>query len=184
MKRPRILPPSEDDRALFRQAVADARPLRNDRIHIEPARPPAVPRQRHLDEAAALQESIGTPAPLELQLEGGDEFVFLRRGLARTVLRDLRRGRWVIQDQLDLHGATRHTARELLAGFLALCLKRQLRCVRIIHGKGLRSPGGEPVLKALVAGWLARRAEVLAFCQARAVDGGAGAVIVLLRAAH
>lgn len=180
MKRPRILPPSEDDRALFRQAVADARPLRNDRIHIEPARPPAVPRQRHLDEAAALQESIGTPAPLELQLEGGDEFVFLRRGLASTVLRDLRRGRWVIQDQLDLHGATRHTARELLAGFLALCLKRQLRCVRIIHGKGLRSGPRGPVLKGKVVTWLPQWDEVLAYVTAPENNGGTGAVYVLL----
>jgi DNA-nicking Smr family endonuclease len=181
VKRERPAAPSEEERALFRQAVAGAQPLTRDRVHHEPAAPPAIPRQRLRDEAAALAESISAPAPLEIQLEGGDEMTFMRPGLARTVLRDLRRGRWVIQDQLDLHGATRVSAREMLVGFLASCLKRELRCIRVIHGKGLRSPGKEPVLKVLVASWLAQRQEVLAYCQARATDGGAGAVIVLLR---
>ena len=181
MKRVRPGAPSEEDRALFREAVAGARPLSQERVHHEPPRPPAIPRQRQRDEADALSESLTAPASLDIQLEGGEELAFLRPGLARNVLRDLRRGRWVIQDQLDLHGATRTTARELLAQFLALCLKRELRCVRVIHGKGLGSPRREPVLKVLVASWLAHRQEVLAYCQARATEGGAGAVIVLLR---
>jgi DNA-nicking Smr family endonuclease len=139
--------------------------------------------QRLRDEQAALAESICAPEPLELRLEGGDELCFLRAGLPRSVLRDLRRGRWVVQDQLDLHGANRELARTLLVDFLAEALRRGLRCVRVIHGKGLRSPGREPVLKVWVKAWLAQRAEVLAYCQARAAEGGAGAVIVLLRAA-
>lgn len=175
--------PSAEERALFRNAVADARPLSHDRVHHEPAPPPAVPRQRQCDEREALHDSMHGPLPVELLLEGGEELAFLRPGLARTVLKDLRRGRWVVQDQLDLHGATRDEARVLLADFLAACLRRHLRCARVIHGKGLRSPGREPVLKGLVAGWLMNRAEVLAFCQARVQEGGAGAVIVLLRAA-
>jgi DNA-nicking Smr family endonuclease len=165
---------------LFREAVSGARPILPDKVHHEPPPPPALPRQRWRDEAEALAESL-SPAPLDLRLEGGDEPTFLRPGLARTVLRDLRRGRWVVQDQLDLHGATRDEARLLLADFLAASLRRGLRCVRVVHGKGLGSPGREPVLKGLVRNWLMQRAEVLAYCQARAVEGGAGALVVLLK---
>ena len=181
-KRSAPLKPSEEERALFREAVAGARPLARDKVHHEPPPPAAIPRQRELDEAAALAETLES-APLELLLEGGEEASFLRSGLPRSVLKDLRRGRWVVQDQFDLHGATRDEARLLLAEFLAGSLRRGQRCVRIIHGKGHGSPGREPVLKGLVRNWLAQRAEVLAYCQARAAEGGAGAVLVLLRAA-
>lgn len=173
--------PSADDAALFRDAVADATPIVSERFHHEPPRPRPIPRQHRADERAALHESLHDVPPLELALEGGDEPNFLRDGLPRSVLRDLRRGRWVVQDQIDLHGATREVARELLVGFLAEAIRRDLRCLRVIHGKGLGSPGREPVLKGLVRGWLAARSEVLAYCQARSHDGGAGALIVLLR---
>ena len=171
--------PSEEERALFQSAVAGAKPLARSRVHHEPPPPPAIPRQRFRDEAEALAESL-CPSALELRLEGGDEPAFLRPGLARTVLRDLRRGRWVVQDHLDLHSATRDEARLLLAEFLAASLRRGLRCVRVVHGKGLGSPGREPVLKGLVRNWLAQRNEVLAYCQARAAEGGAGALVLLL----
>ena len=178
MKRRRA--PTEEARALFREAVAGAKPIVPDKVHHEPPPPPAKPVQRWKDEAAALTESL-SPEPLDLRLEGGDEPAFMRPGLARTVLRDLRRGRGVVQDALDLHGATRDEARLLLADFLAESLKRGRRCVRVVHGKGLGSPGREPVLKGLVKSWLMQRAEVLAYCQARAAEGGAGALIVLLK---
>ncbi|MCC6878918.1 MAG: Smr/MutS family protein [Rhodocyclaceae bacterium] len=165
---------------MFREAVSGARVLVPDRVHHEPPPPPAVPLQRRRDEAEALAESLH-PEPLDLSLEGGDEPAFLRPGLARTVLRDLRRGRWVVQEALDLHGATREEARRLVAEFLAESMRRGLRCVRIVHGKGLGSPGREPVLKGLVRGWLMQRAEVLAYCQARATEGGAGALVTLLK---
>lgn len=173
--------PSEDELALFRDAVADAVPLAVDKVHFEPPPPAPVPRSRIDDERAALKESLRAPALLDLALEGGDEATFLRNGLSRNVLRDLRRGRWVVQDQIDLHGATRDLAHELLIGFLANAIKREFRCLRVIHGKGLGSPGREPVLKGLVKAWLAGRQEVLAYCQARGSDGGAGALMVLLR---
>ncbi|HUY01701.1 MAG TPA: Smr/MutS family protein [Rhodocyclaceae bacterium] len=173
--------PPADDIALFREAVADAVPLVSDRVHHEPPHPLPIPRQRQRDEAAALVETLA-PAPLEVLLEGGDELAYLKPGLPRTLLRDLRRGRWVTQDQLDLHGLNRDEAREMLAQFVMESLAHGHRCLRIIHGKGLRSPGREPVLKELVRNWLANRPEVLAYCQARAADGGAGAVIVLLKA--
>jgi len=181
MAKRRVTPPSEDERALFRQAVADVKPISGDTLHFEPPPPAAYPKQRELDERAALAASLEHPA-IELRLEGGDEAAFLRDGLARNVLRDLRRGRWIVQDEIDLHGATRNTLRPFLAEFLADCLKRQLRCVRVIHGKGLGSPGRLPVLKDLVKNWLATREEVLAYCQASGADGGSGALLVLLRA--
>lgn len=167
-------------RALFEEAVAGAVPLATDRIHHEPPAPPAIPRQRHHDERTVLGESLADVDPLDLALEGGDEAAWLKTGMAPKVLKDLRRGRWVVRAHLDLHGMRRDEARRHVALFLAECLSRRQRCVRIVHGKGLGSPGRVPVLKRLVLGWLAQRQEVLAYCQARTVEGGAGAVIVLL----
>ena len=177
-------PPDEQARVLFRAAVRDAVPLTSDRVHHEAPPAPAIPRQRQRDEQAALTESLHAPALLDLHLEGGDEAAWLRPGMAPSVLRDLRRGRWVVQAALDLHGMNREEARRHIAIFLAECLAHGQRCVRVVHGKGLGSPGREPVLKKLVLGWLAQKNEVLAFCQARAAEGGAGAVIVLLKAAR
>ena len=181
MKR-RAPPVDAEDRALFQAAVVDATPLSHDRVHHEAPRPPPRPRQRQADEAAALHESLHAPGLLDLHLEGGDEAAWLKPGLARQVLRDLRRGRWVVQDQLDLHGCNRDEARALVGDFLAEAGFRGLRCLRIVHGKGLGSPGREPVLKKLVQGWLSQRQEILAFCQARAAEGGAGALVLLLQA--
>jgi len=170
----------EASRALFEDAVADAVPLASDRVHHEPPPPPPIPRQRAHDERAALGESLSDNDPLSLALEGGDEAVYLKPGMAPKVLKDLRRGRWVVQNHLDLHGMHRDEARHHVAAFLAECRHHDQRCVRIVHGKGHGSPGRVPVLKRLVLGWLAQRQEVLAYCQARTVEGGAGAVIVLL----
>lgn len=174
-------PAADDARALFRAAVADAKPLASDRVHHEPAPPSPIPRQRLLDEQAALAESITASSLLDLHLEGGDEAAWLRPGMSQNVLRDLRRGRWVVQAHLDLHGMNRDEARHHVALFLAECHSHGHRCLRIVHGKGLGSPRREPVLKKLVQGWLAQRKEVLAFCQARAAEGGAGAVVVLIQ---
>jgi DNA-nicking Smr family endonuclease len=172
---------AEDDRIAFQDAVADAQPLQWDRVHHEPPPPPAIPRHSRHDEHKALRETLEGDYLLDLQLEGGDEAVWLRDGMPRSVLRDLRRGRWVVQDKLDLHGMNRDEARLSVAEFLGDSYRHGQRCVRIVHGKGLRSPGREPVLKKLVQGWLAQRHEVLAFCQARTIEGGAGALIVLLQ---
>jgi DNA-nicking Smr family endonuclease len=108
--------------------------------------------------------------------------VFLRPGLPRDILRKLRRTHWVIQDHLDLHGLTGDEAIEATAEFLAECKRRGLRCVRIVHGKGLGSKGREPVLKRRVRRALMRRSEVLAYVEPRPVHGGSGAVVVLLEA--
>jgi DNA-nicking Smr family endonuclease len=174
--------PSAEDRTLFRARMAGVRPLPpTHRAAIEPPKPDPLPRQRLRDEAEVLRESLDGPLSPEDRLESGTEDAFLRPGLPRRALSDLRRGRWVIQAEIDLHGHTRTEARDALGAFIASCLARKLRCVRVIHGKGLSSPGGWSVLKTLSRQWLARREEILAFCAARPHDGGDGALIVLLR---
>lgn len=169
------------DEDLFRASVSDVTPLRHTRTTLERPRPRPLPVQRLLDERAALRESLAAHTAWEMGLDTGEELSYLRRGVGAQTLRKLRHGHWVIQDELDLHGSTAVQARELLAHFLAQCTRRGLRCVRIVHGKGLRSKNREPVLKRKVAGWLVQRDDVLAFCQARQPDGGGGAVVVLLK---
>lgn len=172
---------SSGDIELFRQAVHGATPLCAPERIAYCERPPAVPVQSLLDAHAALTESLRGPIPWEQSMEAGEELAFLREGLARDTLRKLRRGHWAIQDEIDLHGLNREQARLRLAEFLKSCVKRKLRCLRVVHGKGLRSPRREPVLKAKVNQWLAQRDEVLAFCQAPAASGGSGALLLLLK---
>lgn len=182
-KRPSLANPLKDqDRKLFRAAVAGVTPISTTRALLEPDPPLAIPRQRASDEAAALHESLFGEPLVDIYLERGDEAAWARVGVQRGVLRDLRRGRWRIEAYLDLHGYTRDQARDALSRFIRECTLLGHRCVRIVHGKGLGSPGREPVLKNLVQGWLTQKSEVLAFCQARPADGGAGAVVVILKA--
>lgn len=172
-----------DPAALFRQMAGAVQPLK-DKNHADVDRPlPAPrPRKREEDEREALRESLETPLTFEDRLDMGDEAAYLRVGLPRRVLTDLRRGRWVVQGELDLHGMTRDEARATLAQFIAQALQQGRRCLRVIHGKGHGSPGRMPVLKHLSRGWLAQREDILAFCQARPHDGGDGALLVLLQA--
>ncbi|WP_226495932.1 Smr/MutS family protein [Ferribacterium limneticum] len=177
-------PPATLDpvQAEFRAAMSGVQPLPPPNLVEHGKRPPPPRPLQHLaDEQAALHESLHGFISLQDRLEGGDEPHYLRTGLAQNVLRDLRRGRWVIQDEIDLHGLNRDEARHLLAGFLAECLHHGKRCVRVVHGKGLGSPQKTSILRQLVRGWLAQRQEVLAYCQAKPPDGGEGALIVLLR---
>ncbi|MGH8744322.1 MAG: Smr/MutS family protein, partial [Burkholderiales bacterium] len=172
-------PLPEDERGLFREAVKDAQPLRvKRRVQHQPELPPPLPLQTLRDEQAALAESF---SDWEQPMETGDESSFLRAGLSRQILKKLRRGQWVVQGQLDLHGQNRVEARSSLVTFLDASSKRGLRCVRIIHGKGLGSKNRMPVLKHKVRKWLIQRDEILAFCEAPPVDGGSGVLIVLLK---
>jgi DNA-nicking Smr family endonuclease len=173
---------TEEDLRLFREAVRDAQPIRSTRRHVPPApKHPPIPVQSLMDEQAVLEELAEAPFSPDMALETGEEASFVRDGVQAGVLRKLRRGQWVVQAELDLHGATREVARHLLAQFLKSCRVRELRCVRVIHGKGLGSKNREPVLKGKVRGWLQQRDEVLAFCQAPPLQGGGGALLVLLR---
>ncbi|MCL2656879.1 MAG: Smr/MutS family protein [Betaproteobacteria bacterium] len=176
-------PNPNDPSALFRHAIGPAAVLKTKtRIELTRPAPPPQPLQRKADNEEVLRESVETPLSFQDRLDIGDEAVFLRPGLPRRVLTDLRRGRWIVQAELDLHGLTRDKARNSLSQFLSLRLVRGERCVRIIHGKGNGSPGRVGVLKQLSRNWLTQREEILAFCQARPHDGGDGAVLVLLRA--
>ncbi|MFZ4758352.1 MAG: Smr/MutS family protein [Burkholderiaceae bacterium] len=170
------------ERLVFREAVADAAPLRpTGRVDPAPAPVPPVARQFELDERRALTESISDEIDIERLLDTDEELSYRRPGVGPDVPRRLRRGDWVLQKQIDLHGLRVDEAREALLTFIADCVKRELRCLRVVHGKGLGSVNKEPVLKGKVLRWLAQRDEVLAFCQAGPNDGGSGALIVLLR---
>ena len=169
------------ERDLFSLTIGPVAPLRKPaRAPVQRPRPPATPRQREQDEASVLRETISDDFDVESLLETDDTLSFRRRDIGPEVTRKLRRGVWAIQAQLDLHGLRRDEARAHLAEFLREAERQGLRCVRVIHGKGNGSPGREPVLKSKVKSWLVQKKEVIAFTQARAADGGAGAVMVLL----
>jgi DNA-nicking Smr family endonuclease len=158
------------------------------RARIEPLRPAPVARQRIADERDALFASKFGPEPTPQTWEVGQEhesgLTFLRRGLGTDVLAKLRRGHWSLQGEIDLHGMTSDEAHDALADFLVEARSRGFRCVRVIHGKGLTSPGKEPVLKGKVRKWLSHWDDVLAYCEAPHHAGGGGAVLVLLKGAR
>lgn len=167
--------------ALFAQAVGPVTKLR-DRGLAEVAAPRPAPeaRQRELDEQAALKEALSDEIDVETLLLTDDGLSFRRPSIGPDVLTKLRRGHWAIQGELDLHGLRREEARDTLSAFILEAHQHSRRCLRVVHGKGLGSPGREPVLKAKVQRWLAQRQEVIAFTQASGPQGGAGALIVLL----
>lgn len=167
-----------DEKRLFREAVRDARRLR---AHPRVAPPKPRPRARfaRLDDLAALKESLEL-APGDLLVETGDELSFRRAGVQDAVLRKLRRGQYRVEAELDLHGLTVAQAKMELRSFLEGMFRSGVRCVRIIHGKGLRSGHRGPVLKHTANVLLQRTGAVLAFTSARPVDGGTGAIYVLL----
>jgi DNA-nicking Smr family endonuclease len=172
----------QHERSLFANAVGKVLPLRKPALALpERPRPRAEARQRQRDEAAVLLESISDEFDAETLLETDDALSFRRRGIGIDVVRKLRRGVWVLQAEIDLHGLRRDEARERLAGFLREAGRTGWRCIRIVHGKGHGSPGREPVLKVKVKSWLMQHDAVLAFTYARPADGGHGALIVLLR---
>ena len=172
---------------IFRSSIGQVAPLRSkasDKAHHLPDMPQPIPRQHIADEQAALLESLSDEFTVDTLMDSDENLSFARPGVGADVLSKLRRGNWVIQAQLDLHGYRRDQAREALGEFLRQSRKRGLRCVRVIHGKGLGSVNKEPVLKHKVRNWLAQKDEVMAFCQARAADGGAGALVVLLKSSE
>ncbi|HMA31751.1 MAG TPA: Smr/MutS family protein [Casimicrobiaceae bacterium] len=167
-------------------AFADVTPLpARDAVARLPERPAPIPRQRIEDERVALELSKYGAEPSPHSWEIGQELeaaqTYLRAGLGSDVLAKLRRGHWVVQREIDLHGLIADEAHDALADFLVDARNRGLRCVRVIHGKGLTSPNREPVLKGKVRRWLSHWDEVLAYCEAPRHAGGSGAVVVLLR---
>ena len=167
---------------VFRQAVADVAPL-TPHGRVQPAQADVHPiaKQHLIDEQNALSESLSDEIDIERLLETDDRLSFRRAGVGVDSLRKLRRGHWVTQAQLDLHGLRTDDARDAVASFIAQCARDGLRCVRVIHGKGLGSRNRQPVLKEKVLRWLTQRQEVIAFCQAPPFAGGGGALLVLLK---
>jgi DNA-nicking Smr family endonuclease len=151
------------------------------RAALEADPPKPIPRQRLRDQQAVLLEAISDAFDVSTLLDVDDQLSFRRPGIGTDVTRKLRQGHWTIQRQLDLHGLRSDEARTQLALFLRQAQLHGIRCVRIVHGKGLGSPGKTPVLKRKVFAWLVQKSEVLAFVQARPAEGGAGALVVLLQ---
>ena len=173
----------DDDHAAFRKAMHGVRPLSAaERAAPARRRPPPRARFTRAERAAVLRESLGPPDP-ELDIQPGDSLHYRQAGVPETVLRRLRRGDYRIESEIDLHGLTVVEARAQLREFLRAAAARRLRCLRIVHGKGLRSGHRGPVLKIAVNGLLRRFALVLAFTSAAMRDGGTGATLVLLRGA-
>jgi DNA-nicking Smr family endonuclease len=169
------------DAQTFRAAVHDVTPLAQTPLAagLAKPKPPARARRTAASPAENLDEImplVGTDA-----VTGDEALSFQRAGVRTQVMRRLRRGLYPIDEELDLHGLSQTAARDLLAQFIAQSRDRGCRCVRIIHGKGYRSGARGPVLKTAVNLWLRRHLDVMAFVSARAMDGGAGAMYVLLR---
>ena len=169
-----------DDDDLFRKAMRDVKRLPETARPIETPKPPPEARFRRADEQAVLQESLMVPEDAAL-LGTGDEVGFRRPHIPEAVLIKLRRGQYAIDAEIDLHGLNASQAKNALREFIADAIARHMHCVRVIHGKGRRSGPRGPVLKTIVNHWLQRSNHVLAFGSARAVDGGSGALYVLLR---
>lgn len=150
------------------------------KAQINIVQPAPIPVQLQLDEQAVMREALSDEFDGDALLDTDEALSFRRPGIGVDVVRKLRRGAWRIQGQLDLHGLRRDDARDTLSKFIREAQKTGWRCVRVVHGKGLGSPGKTPVLKGRVQSWLIQKIEVLAFAQARPAEGGAGALVVLL----
>jgi len=171
----------EQEQRLFELSIGAVTRLPDaQRVLLRADPPEPEPRQRQLDEQAVLRQALSDDFDVDSLLETDETLSFRRVELGPETVRKLRRGHWALQGQIDLHGLRRDQAREALGAFVHESARRGLRCVRVVHGKGHGSPGREPILKSRVRRWLVQKQEVLAFVQARASDGGAGALMVLL----
>ncbi|MEY4341262.1 MAG: hypothetical protein RL541_766 [Pseudomonadota bacterium] len=172
---------AEAERNLFTRAVGKVAPISQpERVWSPPQRPLPRPIQQDLDDEAVMHESMSDEFDITTLLDADDQLSFRRSGIGTDVTRKLRKGEWSIQGQIDLHGLRSDEARNAIGQFIRDAKRMGWRCVRVVHGKGLGSPGKEPVLKSKVQRWLVQKSEVLAFVQAKPSDGGAGALVVLL----
>jgi len=173
-----------DDEHLFRAEMQSdgVVPLKLPvRATMQKPRPKPIAYKRIEDDLAIPAEMMKDTSGWDADIENGDLITFLRKGLPTDLLRKLKRGQWIVQASLDLHGLTTEAARTELARFLGFARHGGIRCVRIVHGKGTRSPNNVAVIRQKVRLSLSRRDEVLCFCDAAPADGGSGAVIVLLK---
>ena len=169
------------EKELFVRAVGAVKPLSPQaRVRLQSPAPAPEPLQLQLDQEAVLRESLSDEIDISSMIETDDQLSYLRDGMGRDVIRKLRQGDWALQGEIDLHGLRSDEALEALGGFIRQAHRQGWRCVRVVHGKGLGSPGKTPVLKNKVLRWLVQKSEVLAFVQATPSEGGAGALRVLL----
>lgn len=174
---------AQRDQDLFARAIGATQPLRHaGRVQHKPEPVPPIPLQRQRDEQAVLREALSDEFDASTLLHVDEHLSYIRPGLGPDVTARLRRGHWAVQREIDLHGLRVPEAREKLSAFLREAQRAGIRCVRVVHGKGLGSPGRAPVLKGKVHSWLVQKQEVLAFVQAKPLEGGAGALLVLLTA--
>jgi DNA-nicking Smr family endonuclease len=167
---------------LFANSIGIVQPIVNKpEVLSKTKQPEPNPVQQLRDDQAVLRESLSDEFDVESLLDIDDSLSFRRPGIGTDVTKKLRQGIWSIQKQLDLHNMRTDEAREALSAFIRETHKQGIRCVRVVHGKGLGSAGKEPVLKAKVKSWLIQKQEVLAFVQAKPAEGGAGALVVLLK---
>lgn len=183
-ERERVARQSTADKDLFIKAAGAVQPLTDKRqALLKKEQPKPIPVQRERDEQAVLVEAISDEFDVSTLLDADEHMSFRRPGIGPDVTRKLRRGDWAIQREIDLHGLRTDEARGALGQFIRDARKHGIRCVRVVHGKGLGSPGKTPVLKSRVHSWLVQKKEVLAFVQAKPAEGGAGALVVLLQPA-
>ncbi len=173
-------PLSPAEIALFRQTVGPVKRLHRDQVLVERPPPEPIPKQTQLQTQQALRDMLSAPYD-SAEIETGEELLFVQSNLSNSLFGKLRRGQFAIEARLDLHGMTVPVAKQALANFVRECRKSRRCCVLIIHGKGNGSLQKQPVLKGKLNTWLQQRSDILAFCSARPIDGGTGAVYVLLK---
>ena len=172
---------SDDEDDLFRRAMSGAKPIKTElRVPAAGKKPRPKAKFAHADESAALKDSLEADFD-ELDTGSGDSLRFHRQHVGKRTMRKLARGNYAVQDEIDLHGMTVEEARPRLADFIEHSARSGKTCVRVVHGKGLGSGDRGPVLKPSVNRWLRKWQYVLAFVSTRQVDGGTGAIYVLLQ---
>ena len=181
---------AREEANVFRGAIQDVKKLPESDRYVPPMQPIPVrgaqPKRvlsAEEETAAVLRESLSDQFDVEGLLDEDPTLSYARDGVGPDVVKKLRKRHWPVQNELDLHGMTRDVARDQVGDFLRRMTQRGVRCVRIIHGKGYGSSGGEPVLRGMLHSWLVQKDEVVAFCVANKADGGHGALIVLLKPA-
>ena len=171
---------TRQDSELFRQAIGEVDKIEHNGVNLVTPKPPPVPNQTILSQQDALNKMANDPFDVP-DIEIGDELFFKREGVQQQIMRKLRRGKYAIESELDLHGMTVSIAKKELDDFLSHCQSTNRRCIRIIHGKGHGSVNKIPVLKNKLNEWLQKYDSILAFCSAPPNDGGTGAVYVLIK---
>ncbi|MDC0183336.1 Smr/MutS family protein [Nitrosomonadales bacterium] len=175
---------SDNEKDLFREAVKNVKPLKIKSKTVDASskkpKPKPIAKKSIDDEKQVLLDALSDDYIFE-DVESEEGLLFLRSGHSPEILKKLKKGYWVVQGSIDLHGMISQEAKSYIVDFIQDCKKRHVRCIRIIHGKGIGSKNKEPVLRNKVKNWLAQKDEVIAYAQAPKHDGGSGAVIVLLK---